>query len=300
MSASAASGEVPREARRGWEWWPFAFIVLVWLPSLMRCSIEWSLNAQYYYGWAVPLLAGYLAYERLTPVPVLQRGRHWILALCILLLFALPHPVLRVVGEANTDWRLVSWAMAFSALGISLATLYLAGGWLAVRRFVFPLCFLFTAIPWPSQQETLLVQGMMQINAVISAEFVSLCGVPAIATGNVIELPTGVLGVNEACSGIRSLQSTFMASLFLGGLYRLRWFPRFSLVVLGVGIAFLLNVVRTVFLSWQGAFHGIEATEKWHDSAGFAILAAVLVCLWLISRAFEKHSARSSVAGASD
>ncbi len=149
-------------------------------------------------------------------------------------------------------------------------------------------------IPWPTSVETALVQGMMRLNAEISAEFVSLCGVPAIAEGNVIRLPNGVLGVNEACSGIRSLQSTLMASLFLGGLYRLSIFGRVLLVLLGTGIAFLLNIVRTVFLSWQGAFHGIEATEKWHDSAGFAILAVVLICLWLISRFLEKRTRKQA------
>ena len=37
----------------------------------------------------------------------------------------------------------------------------------------------------------------------------------AIQRGNLIELSTGVLGVDEACSGIRSFQSTLMAALFL-------------------------------------------------------------------------------------
>jgi exosortase len=131
---------------------------------------------------------------------------------------------------------------------------------------------------------------MMQINAKVAAEFVSFCGVPALAMGNVIQLPNGVLGVNEACSGIRSLQSTFMASLFLGELYRLSAIGRIFLVGAGVAIAFLLNVVRTTFLSWQGAFHGIESTERWHDTAGFAILGAVLVCLWAISMFLERQA----------
>jgi exosortase len=187
---------------------------------------------------------------------------------------------------------MISWAMAISATGISFGLFFLAGGWPGVRRYFFPTIFLWTAVPWPMGLENTLVQGMMRMNAEISAEFVSLCGVPAIATGNVIELPTGMLGVNEACSGIRSLQSTFMASLFLGGLYQLPLVGRVILVTLGVGIAFGFNIVRTVFLSWQGAFNGIEATEKWHDSAGFAILGAVLICLWLISRHLEKRAMR--------
>ena len=262
---------------------------LVWLPACLRFSIEWSVNAQYYYGWSVPFLAAYLAFERLTGCPAKQTPGHPGLAVLLILLLALPQPLFRVVSEANSDWRLVSWALALSAGGISYALLYLSGSWPWVWRFGFPILFMATAVPWPTSMEKLLVQGMMQLNAFISAEFVSLCGVPAIAEGNVIRLPTGTLGVNEACSGIRSLQSTLMASIFLGGLYQLPVFARLCLALAGVALAFLLNIVRTVFLSWQGAFHGIESTEKWHDSAGFAILGVVLVCLWLISRFLESR-----------
>lgn len=238
------------------------------------------------------MLAAYLAYERMAGRFVLTPGGRPMWAVLVIVILALPQPIFRLVGEANSDWRLVSWFMAFSATGISCALYYIAGGMACVRRFIFPTLFLATAIPWPTSMETFLVQGMMRLNAEIAAEFVSLCGVPAIAKGNVIELPTGLLGVNEACSGIRSLQSTLMASIFLGGLYQLSTPARIALTAMGVGIAFVLNIVRTVFLSWQGAFHGIEATEKWHDSAGFAILGGVLVCLWLLSRYFEKRASR--------
>lgn len=275
-------------------WGMFCIVILAWLPTMLRCSVEWSINAQYYYGWAVPLLATYLASERVSQWPAAHPPRHWWIPVALIAVLALPQPMLRMVSEANSDWRLVLWAMGAAAAGISCCLLYLAGGWPWVSRLVFPILFLATMIPWPTSVETALVQGMMRLNAEISAEFVSLCGVPAIAEGNVIRLPNGVLGVNEACSGIRSLQSTLMASLFLGGLYRLSIFGRVSLVFLGTGIAFLLNIVRTVFLSWQGAFHGIEATEKWHDSAGFAILAVVLICLWLISRFLEKRTRKQA------
>jgi len=298
-SSSAAAGERSTEGRSDTTRTygiVLTIVALVWLPTLLRCSIEWSVNAQYYYGWAVPLLAAYLVYERFGTLEHRDPGRHPILGILCVALFALPQPILRLVGEANSDWRLVSWMMAGSAIGISGGLYYLAGGWPCVRRFAFPTLFLLVGVPWPSWAESLLVQGMMRLNAEIAAEFVSFCGVPAIANGNVIELPTGTLGVSEACSGIRSLQSTLMASVFLGGLYQLPIFGRFALVIVGVGIAFVLNIVRTVFLSWQGAFHGIAATEKWHDSAGFAILGVVLVCLWLISQFLEKRAARSRAA----
>jgi exosortase len=273
-------------------WLPFALIGLLWLPALNRFSIEWSINPQYYYGWSVPFLAAFLFYERWGGRPQAIPPTQVFWTAVLILLLALPQFPLRLLGEANSDWRLVSWAMGGTVMGITFAVLYLYGGWKWVGYFAFPIVFVASAIPWPSFVETLLVQGLMRINALLSAEVVSLCGVPAIAKGNVIELPTGVLGVNEACSGIRSMQSTLMAALFLGEFHRLRWVGRVLLVAAGIGIAFVCNLARTIFLSWQGAFHGIEATEKWHDTAGFAILGVVLVCLWLISGFLEKRAER--------
>jgi len=275
-------------------WIVFTFVGLVWWPSLARFSIEWSVNAQYHYGWAVPFLSAYLLFERYSSRPPLVPPANRWPALILVLLFALPHFPLRVIGEPNTDWRMVSWIMAGIAMGLTFCAFYLYGGWRWLLHFAFPVLFLASSIPWPSSVESFLVQGMMRFNAVIAAEFVSICGVPALAMGNVIQLPNGVLGVDEACSGIRSLQSTLMASLFLGELYRLRAITRVALVAVGVGIAFVFNVVRTTFLTWQGAFNGIESTDEWHDTAGFTILAAVLVCLFVISMLLERAEKMSA------
>lgn len=275
-------------------WMVFGFVALIWWPALSRFSIEWTVNAQYQYGWSVPFLSAYLLYERLASKPLANPPRvRWPIFLMMIVL-ALPQFPLRLVGEPNTDWRLISWIMAFLGMGLTFCVFYLYGGWKWLLHFAFPILFLATAIPWPSFIETFFVQGMMQINAQVAAEFVSFCGVPALAMGNVIQLPNGVLGVDEACSGIRSLQSTLMASFFLGELYRLRLVARGFLVVIGVGIAFLLNVVRTSFLTWQGAFHGIEATDAWHDTAGYTILGGVLVCLFIISMILERNERKAA------
>jgi len=269
-------------------WIVFAFVGLIWWPAMSRFSIEWSVNAQYHYGWSVPFLSAYLLFERYASRPVLRPPAVRWPVLLLMLLFALPQFPLRVIGEPNTDWRMISWVMAGVSIALTFCVFYLYGGWKWLFHFAFPILFLATSIPWPSSVESFLVQGMMRINAIVAAEFVSFCGVPALAMGNVIQLPNGVLGVDEACSGIRSLQSTLMASLFLGELYRLKAFTRVLLVAIGVGIAFFLNVVRTSFLTWQGAFNGIEATDEWHDTAGFTILGGVLVCLFVISMILER------------
>jgi exosortase len=275
-------------------WIVFAFVGLIWWPALSRFSIEWSVNPQYFYGWSVPFLTAYLLVERYASRPAVNPSAWRWPALVLMLLLALPQFPLRIIAEPNTDWRMISWLMAGMAMGLTFCVFYLYGGWKWLFHFAFPVLFLATANPWPNAIESQLVQGMMRVNAQFAAEFVSLCGIPAIAMGNVIQLPNGVLGVDEACSGIRSLQSTLMASLFLGELYRLKVLARLLLVAVGVGIAFFLNLVRTSFLTWQGAFNGIKATDDWHDAAGFTILGGVLVCLFIISMILERGERKAA------
>jgi exosortase len=270
-------------------WILAVLLAFVWLPAIRQWSYDWSTNPQYYYGWAVPFLAGYLAYERWfnRPTPNPLSGPWVLFAVVGLAILQLP---VRRFGEANSDWWPVWWAYGAICIGVTLGLLAIFGGAVWARHFLFPVLFMATAIPWPTYFEIALVQRLMGINAAISAEIVSALGAPAIAIGNIIEVSGGVLGVNEACSGIRSLQSTLMAAFFLAGLYQLRAFGIVLLACVGVVIAFTCNIVRTTFLTYEGATKGVEATEKWHDTAGFVILAVVLVCLFVISQFLDRRT----------
>ncbi len=98
-----------------------------------------------------------------------------------------------------------------------------------------------------------MIQGLTRANAGATIEILGLIGVPAVQHGNVIEVGTGVVGIDDACSGIRSFQATLMLSLFFGEIYRLTVRRRVVLCLLGFGLAFLFNVGRTTLLTWVAA-----------------------------------------------
>jgi exosortase/archaeosortase family protein len=152
-----------------------------------------------------------------------------------------------------------------------------------VRHFAFPVAFILVALVWPYRIEKGLTQNLMQWVASLTVEIIGWFGIPAFQRGNLIEVATGVVGVDEACSGIRSFQSTLMAGLFLGELYRLKWPRRISLVLIGLILAFGFNVVRTLILTWQASSHGIAAIDKWHDPAGMIIFLISFACLWALA-----------------
>ena len=101
--------------------------------------------------------------------------------------------------------------------------------------------------------------------------------------GNVIDLVGGSVGVADACSGIRSLAGTLMASVFFGEFYRLKIGKRVLLLISGAAAAFALNLVRTFFLSWRAASEGVGAVSRWHDPAGFTIFLVSFATLWLLA-----------------
>jgi len=147
--------------------------------------------------------------------------------------------------------------------------------------FVFPLCFFLVAVPWPSGAESFLVQMLTRLNVSTTVEVLGWFGVPALQHGNVIEVATGVVGIDEACSGIRSFQATLMISLFFGEFYRLNMARRAVCVLAGFALSFLFNMARTSLLTWVAAKKGVGAIAGWHDPAGVTILVACFLTLWL-------------------
>ena len=275
-------------------WFPVAVFGLVWLEVISRLRFEWSINPQYSYGWAVPILAAYIFWRRweVAPTPAAPQGRAlW--ATLIILAAVLLVPI-RLVQEANPDWRLLSWTMAFCAVAISAAGVYLAGGTPWLRHFAFPILFFLVAVPWPTSLEQIVIQGLMRIDALINVEILTAIGIPAVQLGNVIEVGSGFVGIDEACTGIRSLQATFMVSLFLGEFYDFAVLRRVILIIAGAALAFFCNLVRTFLLVYLGAEHGFQAIKNWHDPAGHTILVICLLGLWGLSWLLGRKDERAA------
>jgi exosortase len=266
---------------------PWSVLVILgglWLLVINQLRIEWSINPQYAFGWSVPLLSLYLLWERWKNRPAPATGTRLnagvTAALVILTFCVLP---IRLVQESNPGWRLISWAFTLDLVGLSLGATYLLGGWAWVKHFSFPMCFFVVAVPWPTPLESLVIQTLARADATLTVEGLSWLGLPALQRGNVIEISTGLVGVDEACSGIRSFQATLMISLFLGECYRFDVKRRTILALAGSGLAFAFNVVRTLVLVRVAARDGISALHKWHDPAGVTILVACFCGLWLLA-----------------
>ncbi len=255
-------------------------MVTLWAITIRQLSLEWTVNPLYQYGWWVIPLALYLFTERIADAPDRSSNKRSPLFLGVWISLVILYIPFRLVEEANFDWILLNWFIGFFAIGITLYLIYQAGGRNWLIHFSFPILFIFSSIPWPVTIENLILQHLMQINATITAAVLSMGSMEAVARGNIIEIGGQLIGVEEACSGIRSLQTSFMMSLFLGEFYRLRPSNRVWLVGLSFFLSFLFNSSRTVVLTFIGATEGLTSLESWHDPLGYGVLGISLIGLW--------------------
>jgi len=273
--------------------WLWIALAALWLPVCWRLHFVWSSGEDQAFGWAVPALAVYLAMERwrTRPPAVAPSGAAAITAWLAIGIGAVALVAAMPVWEASLFWPRLQWWSAGFAGWATLGFLALAGGWRSARHFVFPIFFFTTALSWPTIVHLGVVSGLGGVNAWLAAEFASACGRPALATGNIIEVGTGFVGVDEACSGLRSLQAVWMVGWLFGEVFVLRWSRRVLLVILALLTAFVGNVIRTVFLTWQAASSGAAAADEWHDSAGITILLGTLVVVAVLGWWFARGRA---------
>ena len=293
------------------------FFTALWFVLCRDLSGEWSLNEQYNYGWFVPFFALYLFWLRWEARPATEvRHGEWsrrdasdidgrverpkerermsqsvlrrirgpgsavgtrIVAIVITILALLLLLPVRVFEIGNPDWRPLGWIHAAAVATITLIYIWYAGGKPWLRHFAFPIAFFFVAVPWISPIEEPIMQGLMRAVAAVAAETVTLFGIPAQLQGNLIRLSSGLVGVNEACSGVRSLQTSLMIGLLFGELKRLSISRRLLLVAGAIFIALAANFLRAIFLVWIAASKGLSETNRWHDLAGYVIVALVFV-----------------------
>ena len=292
-----------------------AALLMLWLPLIHLLGAQWSVYEQYNYGWAVPFLCTYLfwrrwphpatpKHERPTEPSLVQNSKleagsavPWhraplsisrtsafqylsVSVFSILLLALLPT---RILQEANPLWRLASYALTLEVIALTLLLIVWFGGKGALRHFAFPIVFFLVAVPWPTPVETTIIQSLTRLNTAVVIEIMNTLGVAALAHGNVIEVSTGLLGIDEACSGIRSTQVVFMLALFFGERHRLRRGARFALLAGGLAIAMVLNIIRTSILVGLAARGGLALAEKWHDFTGVTVLLGCFSLIWAMA-----------------
>lgn len=142
---------------------------------------------------------------------------------------------------------------------------------------VFPICVWMISGPFTflvdRQIKTLLLSN---VTATV-VHLMNLLGFDLTQDANTILLPGGDrVGVEDACSGVRSLTACLFTGSFLAAVFMRSLKKKVFFVGLSIVFALLLNVIRSSFLTLWASFNGSESLEydffgNMPDSAQFTL-----------------------------
>ena len=258
-----------------------------WVAAGWLCyhaSWYWSHSPGMHFGWMVLVLSGFLVTEVATQ-RALARPRWGLLPMLLVVIGVVALVMFQLYQAAFGTMPASLMALAFGVMSIITANIIAVYGVGALGTLGFAFYFLLIALPLPTIVQYLVVSNLQLFVALVDTELLNLMGIPAQRTGAIIQLSNGQVGVDDACSGFRSLQSSIMSGMFIGFLLFKRWGLRIVLVLISILLAILGNLGRTLFLCCQGAANGIESIKGVHDAAGWLVtaftIAGVGAASWL-------------------
>jgi len=286
----------------------------------------WLLKEDYMFGWLVPVFVAYVIWERRAVVSALvadarpavvartserfldfTAGAVLAAGLAIFFLGAFYR-----AGAGSTQPGSLALAIGLSGVVVGLAYFGApaglqvgeGGGPLgSVRARVaalalFPACVWLISAPLVSAFENSLSLFLLRkVVAVVFFVF-GMLGYPLVQEGNVLVLPTGNVGVADACSGIRSLTACLFAGSFLAAVFLDRLWKKVALIAAALLLAFATNLLRSLFLTSWAYMHGSDAIEGTvHDLTGFAVLGLTCVGLLLFLPLFNGANWRRWLGG---
>ena len=263
-------------------------VAFAWLWTWRHLSIEWRTSEQYQFGFGVPFLCAYIAWKRWSGplAPALTGPGSACVLACAWVVF--------VLGELlrwhDPIWRATGALLALGSTLLAAVWFRRTGGTPLLRRELFPLAFAWLAVPWPVPVELFITQHLLHgITSTVVALAGSL-GIAALQHGSTIELAGGMVGMDDACSGIRSLQATVMASLFLGEFFQLTIGRRAALLAGGAAAAMSANFLRVLALTGVLHANGSAAEAGAHDPVGGAATALTFAALLLLAKTLSRRT----------
>jgi len=262
----------------------------VWFWTCRQLSLDWS-SANYQFGYAVPWVTIFLAWQRICMKPdcLAPRGRLGGPSLPVALFFGLLLAAAwcclffgELLRELDPHWRMVSWVMTLGATLVTVVWLHGRGGGRLLRQLAFPLAFAWMAVPWPTNVEEFITLRLRGLVTGMTVETLKAVGISAWQRGNIIDMASGPVSVDAPCAGIISLHSSLMASLFLGELFRFTFKKRLLLILAGSFIAMSANFLRALALSLIVNAQGEAGMARYHDTLGWMETVGIVLAIFLV------------------
>jgi exosortase len=188
-----------------------------------------------------------------------------------------------VLVTATLYWS--PWLGSLAAIIGLIAVIWLVGGKQRLQALAPALVLGLVIIPPPLALDVRFADSLRVLAVNWSSHLLDLLSVTHSQSGNIIELPTQKLLVEEACSGINSVLITLAGCLFYMLWRRASIICTVISLVGTVSFVLLGNVGRITLGAWLKFRHGIEILSGWpHQLVGLLLFAMYMVLIFSLDR----------------
>lgn len=259
--------------------WFAALLVFCYFPVLNKLAHDWATDDDMGHGFFVPVVAGYLIWQRRQDVAATElKPTKWGLLLIAYGAFQL------IVATLGVELFLARTALLVTLAGM-LITL---GGIPLIRILLFPLILLIFMVPIPAIIFNQITFPLQLLATRVAEVALSLIGIPVLRDGNVLELPSQKLNVVEACSGIRSLLSLSFLSLVYAYFFDQKPWMRLVLFLATIPIAITANAARVTITGILSEWKPELAKGFFHDFEGWVLFMVALSILVAFHQLFNR------------
>lgn len=164
--------------------------------------------------------------------------------------------------------------LAFVALWQCLFLLVF--GWQITKAAVFPLTYLYLAVPFGSS----VIPVLQDVTAQMVVHLLRLTGMPVFLDGYFIQIPSGSFLVAEACSGVRYLIVSVALGILAAHLFFQSWPRRLAFVALSAVVPIIANGIRAYGIIMLAHLSDYQfAIDVDHVIYGFIFLSVVILAL---------------------
>ena len=250
--------------------WFGLLLVACYGPVLGRLVNQWSTDGDMGHGFFVPIVAGYIAWQRRSELLEAWGPSNWwglvVVAWGAAQLYA---------ATLGAELFLARTAFIVSLAGMVL----FLGGTKALRILAFPLFLLFFMVPIPAIIYNVVTFKLQTLASQLAEGALAVLGVPVLREGHILRLPNQSLSVVEACSGIRSLLTLSFLSLVYAYFFDKKVWMRAGLLVATVPIAIVANASRVTVSGLLSQVNPELAEGLFHSAAGWLIFMFGLLLL---------------------
>ena len=167
-------------------------------------------------------------------------------------------------------------------------------GWQRCWYFAFPIGYLVFAIPIPDSITIQITFPLREMVSVVASKLINMVGIPVYQEGNLLHLSGVSLGVEDACSGIRSLWTMLAGAVAFGFVMGCNFFGSTLLTLLAIPLAIVQNLLRVFITAILCNFYGLKYAEGWrHELIGWlTFVLAVGAIMWLAWQIHLKFPSR--------